>query len=145
MFSWHTISSPFVSINNIYNIFCFDINSPTPKVFIDFIVKVSCFVRHIDCMASTKLKRGKFFLSFNFFLQSYVWRGFPWRSNFLPIYIQTIFYRKGPPFVYLLLTNGTPFTHLNYNFATLLAAVNSLSFHTNKPLSQNILSTISQP
>ena len=98
MLSWHTISSPFVAINNIYNIFCFDINSPTPKVFIDFIVKVSCIVRHIDCMASTKLKRGKIFLSFNFFLQSYIWGGFAWRSNPLPIYIIYHFLQKRSPF-----------------------------------------------
>ena len=65
----HHISSSFVSINNIYNIFCSDINSPSPKVFIDFIVKISCTVRHIDCMASRKLKKSKNFHSFNFFYQ----------------------------------------------------------------------------
>ena len=38
------------------------------------------------------------------------------------------FLRKGTPFVYLLLTNGTPFTYLVQNFASLLTAVNALSF-----------------
>ena len=31
------------------------------------------------------------------------------RSNLLP-FLYTIFHEKGTPFVYLLLTNGTPFT-----------------------------------
>ena len=42
--------------------------------------------------------------------------------------LYTIFHKKGTPFVYLLLTNGTPFTYLVYNFASLLTAVNALSF-----------------
>ena len=40
----------------------------------------------------------------------------------------TIFHEKGTPFIYLLLTNGTPFTYLVCDFATLLTAVNTLSF-----------------
>ena len=94
MLSWHTISSPFVSINNIYNIFCFDINSPNSKVFIDFIVKISCIVRHIDCMrkASRKLKKSKIFHSFNFFTKLYTGTTFCrlcWRCNPFPIYNYT--------------------------------------------------------
>ena len=38
----------------------------------------------------------------------------------------TIFHRKGNPFVYLLLTNGTPFTYLVYNFVSLLNAANAI-------------------
>ena len=90
MLSWHTISSPFVSINNIYIILCFDINSPTPKVFIDFIVKISCIVRHINCMASRKLKKRKIFFLASIFLQSYIRGGFVPRSN--PIYIKIIYH-----------------------------------------------------
>ena len=49
-----------------------------------------------------------------------------------PYLLRTIFYEnlseKGTPFVYLLLTNGIPFTYLVYNFASLLTAVNALSF-----------------
>ena len=41
--------------------------------------------------------------------------------------LYTVFHRKSPPFVYLLLTNGTTFTNLVQNFASLLAAVNALS------------------
>ena len=40
----------------------------------------------------------------------------------------TIFHEKGTPFIYLLLTNGPPFTHLVWNFAFLFTAVNALSF-----------------
>ena len=43
------------------------------------------------------------------------------------IYYNT-FGKKGSPFVYLLLTNGTPFTYLGSNFASLLTSVNKLSF-----------------
>ena len=43
--------------------------------------------------------------------------------------VYTIFHEKGTPsFVYLLLKNGTPFTYLVQNFASLLTAVNALSF-----------------
>ena len=42
--------------------------------------------------------------------------------------LYTIFHKKGDPFVYLLLTNGAPFTYLVSNFAFLLTAVNLLSF-----------------
>ena len=40
----------------------------------------------------------------------------------------TSFDRKGTPFVYPLLTNGTPFTYLVKNIASLLTTVNALSF-----------------
>ena len=40
----------------------------------------------------------------------------------------TIFHKKGIPFIYLLLTNGTPFTYRVCDFASLLTAVNALSF-----------------
>ena len=44
--------------------------------------------------------------------QSFVWGGFAQSSNPLPsLFINTIFSRKGSPFLYLLLTN-TPFTCL---------------------------------
>ena len=39
----------------------------------------------------------------------------------------TIFDRKGTPFVYPLLTNGSPFTYLDYSFASLQTAVNAVS------------------
>ena len=42
--------------------------------------------------------------------------------------LKTIFHEKGTPFIYLLLTNGTLFTYLVQNFASLLTAVNALSF-----------------
>ena len=38
------------------------------------------------------------------------------------LYSFTIFHKKGTPFVYLLFTNGTPFTF----FASLLTAVNAV-------------------
>ena len=56
----------------------------------------------------------------------FIWGGSAPRSN--PTHLYTIFHKKGTPFVYLLLTNGTPFTYLVYNFASLLTAVNALSF-----------------
>jgi len=45
----------------------------------------------------------------------------------IPIYIP-LFTKKRIPFVYLLLTHGTPFTYLFNNFASLLTDVNALSF-----------------
>ena len=45
----------------------------------------------------------------------------------MPIYIP-LFTKKRIPFVYLLLTHGTPFTYLFNNFASLLTDVNALSF-----------------
>ena len=42
--------------------------------------------------------------------------------------LYTIFHDKGTHFVYLLLTNGIPFTYLVYSFAPLLTAINALSF-----------------
>ena len=42
--------------------------------------------------------------------------------------LYTIFHEKGTPYVCLLLTNGTPFTYLGWNVASLLIAVNVLSF-----------------
>ena len=40
----------------------------------------------------------------------YTWR---LRPEFQPLtLLYTIFHQKGAPFVYLLFTNGTPFTHL---------------------------------
>ena len=39
----------------------------------------------------------------------------------------TIFDRKGTPFVYPLLTNGSPFTYLDYSFASFQTAVNAVS------------------
>ena len=42
--------------------------------------------------------------------------------------LYSIFHEKGTPFVYLLLINGTPFTYLVKNFASILTAVNALSF-----------------
>ena len=62
--------------------------------------------------------------------------GVPGRSS-VPVFLEvlhaitlscTIFHEKGTPFIYLLLTNGTPFTYLVCDFASLLTAVNALSF-----------------
>ena len=50
------------------------------------------------------------------------------RSNSSHFKLCTIFHEKGTPFEYLLLTNGIPFTYLVQNFASLLTAVNALSF-----------------
>ena len=41
------------------------------------------------------------------------------RSNPLPFYNHTIFHKKGTPFIYLLLSNGTPFTFIITLFRTL--------------------------
>ena len=43
-------------------------------------------------------------------------------------FLHTIFQEKGTSFVCLLLTNGTSFIYLVYNFCILLTAVNALSF-----------------
>ena len=43
-----------------------------------------------------------------------------------PLTLFDIFHEISAPFVYLLLTNGTPFTYLVWNFAALLTAVNAL-------------------
>ena len=48
----------------------------------------------------------------------------------------TMFDRKGTPFVYLLLTNGTPFTNLFKNFTSLLTAVKVPSFGYEYPTSK---------
>ena len=48
------------------------------------------------------------------------------RSNPFTL-LYTIFHEKGTPFVYLLLTNGTPSTYLVWNCIP-LTAVNVLSF-----------------
>ena len=52
------------------------------------------------------------------------WVGFAQGSN--PLTLFDIFHGISAPFVYLLLTNGTPFTYLVWNFAALLTAVNAL-------------------
>ena len=57
----------------------------------------------------------------------FLWGGFVLRSKLLTL-LYTIFHEKGTPFVYPLLTNGTPFTYLVQNFASLLTAVKALSF-----------------
>ena len=50
---------------------------------------------------------------------------FTLRSNPLPL--STLFFgRNGTPFLYLSLTNGTPFTCLVYNFASVLTAMHFL-------------------
>ena len=41
--------------------------------------------------------------------------------------LNTVFDRKGTPFLFLPLKNGTPFTYLVYNFAFILTAVHALS------------------
>ena len=45
------------------------------------------------------------------------------------LYTYTIFGRKGTPFVYFLLTDGTHSIYLVYNFVSLLTAVNFLFFN----------------
>ena len=42
--------------------------------------------------------------------------------------LYTTLHKKGAPFVYLLLTNGIPFTYFVQNFASLFTAVNALLF-----------------
>ena len=51
------------------------------------------------------------------------------------VILYSIFGRKGTPFVYLLLTNGTPITN---NFASLLTAVNAPKL----PLSRTAITSI---
>ena len=48
------------------------------------------------------------------------------RPGVQPLTLFDIFHEISAPFVYLLLTNGTPFTYLVWNFAALLTAVNAL-------------------
>ena len=48
--------------------------------------------------------------SLNCIFQMFILGGSAPRSN--PTHLYTIFHEKGTPFVYLLLTNGTPFTYL---------------------------------
>ena len=57
----------------------------------------------------------------------FIWGGSVLRSELLTL-LHTILHEKGTPFVYPLLTNGIPFTFLVQNFASLLTAVNALSF-----------------
>ena len=45
-----------------------------------------------------------------------------------PYHFYTTLHKKGAPFVYLLLINGTPFTYLVQNFASLFTVVNALLF-----------------
>ena len=81
-------------------------------------IKFYCFCKSlISCSQEDSL---------NCIFQMFIWGGSAPRSN--PTHLYTIFHEKGTPFVYLLLTNGTPFTHLVQNFAPLLTAVNALSF-----------------
>ena len=46
----------------------------------------------------------------------------------IPYLLYTIYDRKGSRFVYLLLTNDTPFTYPVNNFASFFTAINALSF-----------------
>ena len=52
----------------------------------------------------------------------------PGPTPLIPIYIP-FFTKNSTPFVYLLLTQGTPFTFLFNNFGSLLTDVNALSLH----------------
>ena len=49
---------------------------------------------------------------------TFIWGGSAPKFNPIPFHIP--FGRKGTPFVYLLLTNGTPFTYPVYDFPSLL-------------------------
>ena len=57
---------------------------------------------------------------------SFIREGFAPRSNPLPFYIP--FLTEKGILSYTLMTNGTPFTFLSYNFASLLTTVDALSF-----------------
>ena len=61
----------------------------------------------------------------------------PWGTSPFSIIYQ--FWQKGTPFIFLLLTNSTPFTH------PVLTAANALSLSMNKSQYQNIFSTFIQP
>ena len=50
--------------------------------------------------------------------------------------LYTIFHEKGTPFVYFLLTNGTPSTYLVYNFVSLLTGALKDINHTNGTFSR---------
>ena len=59
---------------------------------------------------------------------------------------KNIFDWKGSPFVYLLLTNGTPFTYLLWNFTSLLTGVKcGCLLNMNKSQNQKVFSTFSRP
>ena len=47
----------------------------------------------------------------------------PRSNSFIPSY--TVFYEKGSPFIYLLLTNGTPFTRLSQSPSLLISGSGS--------------------
>ena len=66
--------------------------------------------------------------------QSFMWEGSTRRCNpsLFKSILNTIFDRKGTPFVYLPLTNGTPLTDLAQNVSSPLTAVNSLSLKYQK-------------
>ena len=57
---------------------------------------------------------------------SFIRRGSAPGTNPLP-FVCTILDRKGTPFVYPVMTNGTPFTYLILNAASFLTAVNTPS------------------
>ena len=61
--------------------------------------------------------------------QSFIRGGSDPRSNPWPFY-KLFLTKKGTPVIYLLLTNGIPFTYLIKNFASLSTAVNALSSKT---------------
>ena len=59
---------------------------------------------------------------------------------------KNIFDWKGSPFVYLLLTNGTPFTYFLWNFTSLLTGVKcGCLLNMNKSQNQKVFSTFSRP
>ena len=75
--------------------------------------------------------------------QSFKREGTAQRSNSSK---KNIFDWKGSPFVYLLLTNGTPFTYLLWNFTSLLTGVKcGCLLNMNKSQNQKVFSTFSRP
>ena len=64
-------------------------------------------------------------------LKSFIRESSSVRSNPLRFYIPFFFYEKGAAFVYLVLTNYSPFTFLVWNVLSVLSGGNALTFNTN--------------
>ena len=90
------------------------------------------------------VKPGRWILNKAFFLRGPPPLPPPLRgpTPYPSIYI--IFNRKGTPFVYLSLTNSTPFTYLVWNFAVPSLNCGKCTFLINKPQNRKICSTFLQ-
>ena len=85
------------------------------------LLKEFCYFIRAFCFPFTRVGRTQ---------QSFVTGGSSPRSN--PFMNLSIFDIKVTPFVYLLLTSGTPFTYLVQNFTSVLSAANGCLKNMNK-------------